>query len=65
MEQLDSAALTLQLSVVKNNTTNAWAAGTLALGATSNWWGTGTQPDIAAGLAGKCLTRRFSRMSRC
>ncbi len=51
-EQLDSASLTIQNSVIQNNQTNAWGAGSLAMNATSNWWGTGAQAGITALLAG-------------
>jgi choice-of-anchor C domain-containing protein len=50
--QLDSASLTIQNSVIQNNNTNAWAAGSLAMNATSNWWGTGAAAGVAASLAG-------------
>jgi hypothetical protein len=58
-EQLDSASLTIQNSVIQNNHTNAWAAGNQAMNAISNWWGTGTSAAIAALLAGNVSHNPF------
>ena len=52
MEQMDTAVLTIQNSVIQNNGTNALAGGSPTLAATSNWWGTAAQTDLAALLQG-------------
>ena len=52
LEQFDTASLVVQDSVIQNNSTNAWAAGSLVMHATSNWWGTATQTSLAALLTG-------------
>ena len=58
-EQLDTASLTLTNSVILNNNTNAWAAGSLAMNGASNWWGSATQTNVAALLAGNVLYTPF------
>ena len=55
VEQLDTSALNIQNSVLLNNVTNAVDAGSLPLTATSNWWGTAVQSDVAASLQGNVV----------
>jgi hypothetical protein len=52
VQQSDTAVLSLGGSVIQNNQTNAWAAGSAALNALSNWWGTATQASFAPLLIG-------------
>jgi choice-of-anchor C domain-containing protein len=58
-EQLDSSSLTIQNSVIQNNNTNGWAAGSLAMDAISNWWGTATQAGLEALLVGNVSYNPF------
>jgi fibronectin type 3 domain-containing protein len=57
--QSDTSRLTLLNSVIKNNVTNAWARGSLALVATQNWWGTPLQSEVASRLAGNVDSSAF------
>jgi hypothetical protein len=50
--QFDSAQLTIRNSVLKNNGTNAQAAGSSSLIATQNWWGSTVAADIGASVRG-------------
>src|SRR5687767_3897791 len=52
VQQSDTAQLNVSGSVIKNNGTNAQAAGTHSLIATQNWWGTSVSGDIDASLQG-------------
>jgi hypothetical protein len=44
--------LNIEGSVIQNNQTNAWAEGSAALDATSDWWGTAEQSSLTPLLAG-------------
>lgn len=57
--QSDTSRLTVAHSVIKNNTTNAWARGSLGLVATQNWWGTPMQEEVTSRLAGNVDSSAF------
>jgi hypothetical protein len=50
--QYGTAQLSVYSSVIKNNGTNAQAAGSSALVAAQDWWGSASASDITAGLRG-------------
>ena len=50
--QADTSVLTLQNSVLRNNSTNALAVGGTAMSATGNWWGTPLATNFVAKLGG-------------
>ena len=52
----DTSLVTIRGSVIKNNTTNAWANGLISLVVTQNWWGTTNAADIASRLSGNVNT---------
>src|SRR5208282_6234587 len=48
-----------QNSVIENNSTNAWAAGSAVMNAVSNWWGTAVQGTLTPLLAGNVSSTPF------
>jgi hypothetical protein len=52
VEQTDTAVLNITGSVIQNNLTNAWADGSAALNAVSDWWGTAAQGNLTPLLSG-------------
>ncbi|HZM01547.1 MAG TPA: Ig-like domain-containing protein [Candidatus Saccharimonadales bacterium] len=58
-QQSDTATLNIGGSVIQNNVTNAWAAGSASLNAASDWWGTATQSSLTPLLAGNVAYTPF------
>ena len=59
VQQSDTSLLTIEGSVIQNNTVNAGAAGSIPMNAVSNWWGTPTQSDLTPLLTGNVLYSPF------
>ena len=57
--QFNTAQLRVLNSVLKNNATNAFAAGSSSLIATQNWWGSALGADVAAGVQGTVTTTGY------
>jgi hypothetical protein len=55
LQQSDTAVATIGNSVIQNNGTNALAAGSAALNASGNWWGTMNAREVAGQVQGNVL----------
>jgi fibronectin type 3 domain-containing protein len=51
-QQTDTSSLTIQNSVIQNNGSNAVVAGSSAMAASADWWGSAVQSNVIAQLLG-------------